>query len=49
MIIWSKLPKIDITVATLISLKTAGIIGNKYTHFYAFAYIFIVVFIILIA
>ena len=48
MIIWSKLPKIDITVAAAISLETAGFIGNKYTHFYGFAYMFIVVFFIII-
>ena len=44
MIIWSKLPKIDLTVAAAISLETAGFIGNKYTHFYGFAYMFIVIF-----
>ena len=48
MIIWSKLPKIDLTVATVISLETAGFIGNKYTHFYGFAYMFIVIFLIII-
>ena len=48
MIIWSKLPKIDLTVATAISLETAGFIGNKYTHFYGFAYMFIVIFFIII-
>ena len=47
MIIWSKLPKIDLTVATAITLETAGFIGNKYTNFYSFAYMFIVVFIII--
>ena len=44
MINWSKLPKIDLTVAAAISLETAGFIGNKYTHFYGFAYMFIVIF-----
>ena len=44
MIIWSKLPKIDLTVAAAISLETVGFIGNKYTHFYGFAYMFIVIF-----
>ena len=48
MIIWSKLPKIDLTVAAAISLETAGFIGNKYTHFYGFAYMFIVVFFIIL-
>ena len=43
MINWSNLPKIDITVAALISLETAGFIGNKYSHFYGFTYMFIVV------
>jgi len=48
MIIWSKLPKIDLTVAAAISIETAGFVGNKYTHLYAFAYMFIVVFFIII-
>ena len=48
MIIWSKHPKTDLTVATAISLETAGFIGNKYTHFYGFAYMFIVIFLIII-
>ena len=48
MIIWSKLPKIDLTLAVAISLETAGFIGNKYTHFYGFAYMFIVIFFIII-
>ena len=48
MIIWSKLPKNDLTVAAAISLETAGFIGNKYTHFYGFAYMFIVIFFIII-
>ena len=48
MIIWSKLPKIDLTIAAIISLETAGFIGNKYTHIYGFAYMFIVVFFIIL-
>ena len=48
MIIWSKLPKIDLIFAAAISLETAGFIGNKYTHFYSFAYMFIVIFFIII-
>ena len=44
MLIWSKLPKIDLTFAAAISLETAGFIGNKYTHFYSFAYMLIVFF-----
>ena len=48
MIIWSKLPTVDLTIAAAISLETAGFIGNKYTHFYAFAYMFIFVFFIII-
>ena len=47
MIIWSKLPKIDLIVATSISLETAGFIGNKYTHFYGFTYMFLIVFFII--
>ena len=47
MIKWSKLPKIDLTVATAISLETAGFIGNKYSHFYGFTYMFLVVFFII--
>ena len=31
MIIWSKLPKIDLTIAAAISLETAGFIGNIYS------------------
>ena len=47
MINWFKLPKIDLTVATVISLETAGFIGNKYNHFYGFTYMFIVIFFII--
>tara|TARA_B100000609_G_scaffold183212_1_gene165369 strand:+ start:497 stop:634 length:138 start_codon:yes stop_codon:yes gene_type:complete len=38
MINWYKLPKIDLAVASAISLETAGFIGNKYSHFYGFTY-----------
>ena len=48
MINWFKLPKIDLTVATVISLETAGFIGNKYNHFYGFTYMFIVIFFIIL-
>ncbi len=47
MINWSKIPKIDLTFALAISLETAGFIGNKYTHFYGFTYMFIVIFFII--
>ena len=47
MIFWSKLPKIDLTFAAVISLETAGFIGNKYTHIYGFTYMFLVVFLII--
>ena len=47
MITWSKLPKIDLTIAAAISLETAGFIGNKYSHFYGFIYMFIVVLVII--
>ena len=43
MINWYKLPKIDLAVASAISLETAGFIGNKYSHFYGFTYMFIVI------
>ena len=43
MINLSMLPKIDLTIAAAISLETAGFIGNKYSHFYGFIYMFIVV------
>ena len=43
MINWYKLPKIDLAVASAISLETAGFIGNKYSHFYGFNYMFIVI------
>ena len=40
MIKWSKLPKTDLTIASAISLETAGFIGNKYGELYGFTYIF---------
>jgi hypothetical protein len=47
MIRWSQLPLGDLTIATLISLETAGFIGNKYGPFYSFAYMFYVNFVII--
>ena len=47
MIRWSQLPLGDLTIATLISLETAGFIGNKYGSFYSFAYMFSVIFVII--
>ena len=47
MIRWSQLPLGDLTIATLISLETAGFIGNKYGPFYSFAYMFSVNFVII--
>ncbi len=44
---WSKLPINDLTITAAILLETAGFIGNKYTHFYGFSYIFIVIFFII--
>ena len=46
MIKWSKLPKTDLTIASAISLETAGFIGNKYGELYGFTYIFFVALII---
>ena len=48
MINWYKLPKIDLAVASAISLETAGFIGNKYSHFYGFTYMFIVILVIIL-
>ena len=48
MINWYKLPKIDLAVASAISLETAGFIGNKYSHFYGFTYMFIVILFIIL-
>ena len=47
MIRWSQLPFGDLTIATLISLETAGFIGNKYSPFYSFVYMFSVIFVII--
>ena len=47
MIKWSQLPIGDLTKATLISLETAGFIGNKYSPLYSFAYMFSIVFVII--
>ncbi len=47
MIRWSQLPLGDLMIATLISLETAGFIGNKYGPFYGFAYMFSVIFVII--
>ena len=47
MIRWSQLPLGDLTIATLISLETAGFIGNKYGPLYSFAYMFSVIFVII--
>ena len=47
MIRWSQLPLGDLTIATLISLETAGFIGNKYGPIYSFAYMFSVIFVII--
>ena len=48
MINWYKLPKIDLAVALAISLETAGFIGNKYSHFYGFTYMFIIILFIIL-
>ena len=48
MINWYKLPKIDLAVASAISLETAGFIGNKYSHSYGFTYMFIVILFIIL-
>ena len=47
MIRWSQLPIGDLMIANLISLETAGFIGNKYGPFYGFVYMFSVVFVII--
>tara|TARA_Y100001978_G_C23558361_1_gene368020 strand:+ start:436 stop:549 length:114 start_codon:yes stop_codon:yes gene_type:complete len=36
MIILSELPKIHISLAAVIPIEIAGLIENKYTHFYRF-------------
>ena len=48
MINWYELPKIDLAFASAISLETAGFIGNKYSHFYGFTYMFIVIIFIIL-
>ena len=47
MIKWSQLPISDLTIATAISLETAGFIGNKYSPFHSFAYMFSIIFVII--
>tara|TARA_B100000886_G_scaffold317922_1_gene257534 strand:+ start:113 stop:394 length:282 start_codon:yes stop_codon:yes gene_type:complete len=47
MIKWSQLPISDLTIATLISLETAGFIGNKYNPLHSFAYMFLIIFVII--
>ncbi len=47
MIKWSQLPTGDLTIATLISLETAGFIGNKYSPLHSFAYMFSIIFVII--
>ena len=47
MIKWSQLPISDLTIAAVISLETAGFIGNKYSSLYGFVYMFSIVFIII--
>ena len=47
MIRWSQLPLGDLMIATLISLETAGFIGNKFGPFYSFVYMFSVIFVII--
>ena len=47
MIKWSKLPISDLTIAAIISLETAGFIGNKYSPLYGFAYMFSIIFVII--
>ncbi len=47
MIKWSQLPVSDLTIASVISLETAGFIGNKYSPLYGFVYMFSIVFVII--
>ena len=47
MIKWSQLPIGDLTIATLISLETAGFIGNKYSPLHSFTYMFSIIFVII--
>jgi len=44
MIIWSKFLKINLAVTAGISIETSGFIGNKYTHFYDFIKMLILIF-----
>ena len=48
MIKWSQLPISDLTIATVISLETAGFIGNKYSPLHSFAYMFSIIFVIIL-
>ena len=48
MIKWSQLPISDLTIAAAISLETAGFIGNKYSPIHSFAYIFSIIFVIIV-
>ena len=43
----SQLPIGDLTIAAIISLETAGFIGNKYSPLYGFAYMFSIIFVII--
>ena len=47
MIKWSQLPISDLTIAAVISLETAGFIGNKYSPLHSLAYMFSVIFLII--
>ena len=47
MIKWSQLSISDLTIAALISLETAGFVGNKYSSLHGFVYMFSIIFIII--
>tara|TARA_Y100000746_G_scaffold130757_1_gene111947 strand:+ start:197 stop:478 length:282 start_codon:yes stop_codon:yes gene_type:complete len=47
MIKWSHLPISDLNIAAVISLETAGFIGNKYSPLYGFVYMFSIIFVII--
>ena len=47
MIKWSQLPVSDLTIASVISLETAGFIGNKYSPLHGFVYMFSIIFVII--
>ena len=47
MIKWSQLPISDLTIATAISLETAGFIGNKYSPLHSFAYMISIIFVMI--